>query len=216
MKKTLFILATTAVMTMQAVALAAADYVPDDNKVSINDADINNYQTVLIVNSENKNDIVYVDQVSDVFTASVNFMLKPGTAEGTYKILLGNIDGGKTEMNFVVGGTTPPPAETVEMRHLEGDETSSIDGKNMAFVAESINLADYNAIQITVKDPQTGTDMIGGYLLSEILDGYFDGTVNFGLQINNVPDEFADGIKVSLVKDAVKDGTPDWVKEGNE
>ena len=60
--------------------------------------------------------------------------------------------------------------------------------KNFAFVAEDVKLGQYDAIKIVADD---GTDIkTGGFKLADLFKTKIDekSSVNFGLQINNVPD----------------------------
>ena len=49
----------------------------------------------------------------------------------------------------------------------------------------------------------------GGLYLNDIL-GVYNGEVNFGLQLNNIPEEYADEISVYLSNGTLSSNIMDW------
>ncbi len=194
MKKILFVLAAVLAMPLGSAALAA-DYSSNDNSVTAED--ISAYSTVLISNDTTK-DIVYLNQASDVFSTSMSFMLKDGAVDGEYTMLLGNSSGTNKTVTFTIGEQQSETTEPVVMDALEGSESYAEGYKNLAFVKESVKLGDYNAIKVVI-NKGTENEAVGGFKLADVLGTKITGgsEVNFGLQINNVPDEVT-SIEVSL------------------
>ena len=191
MRKLAMILAASMVMSTGMAALAAdPEYIRDGNKVDVN-ADISNYSTVLITKgiepfSGDNSDIVYANQADSAFTASL-FMLKAGADDGDYRILLGNADGESTSMTFNISSEEPSP-DAVEMDPLDS-ESGEPGFINYAFTKEAVKLGQYDGIKIVVKD-ENNVEKTGGFRLDDILKTHLsqDASVNFGLQINNVPE----------------------------
>ena len=200
MKKSAIILA--AVLTMAAATTAFAEtsatYGSENNQVTVGD-DINTYSTVLITN-DRSDDIVYVNQESDVFSASMDFLLKNEPDPGEYTVLLGNASGSTKTAKFVIGSVKTQ----LKMDRL--DEEQSTDGTYKLAFTLTDDISDYNVITVKVGDK------MGGFYIDDVF-GHVSGYVNLGLQINNVPMEDKDKIEVYLGTGSLGSSYKNWDAE---
>ena len=188
MKKAVILLAMSIVITVGTVAFA--DYtaaVGNDKNVTVEWDNGATYSTVLITKNDESKSVAYLNQFTDAFSSSIDFMLKDDATDGEYTIKMGNASGAVKLIAFTLTSTIDNPTEGVEMTKL-GSEVSSAGYQNYAFAVPAVKLGQYNAIKIVISEgDKTKT---GGFKLSDVLETQIndEAEVNFGLQINNVPD----------------------------
>ena len=220
MRKFICILAALTALSAGPAALAdnAAVYTSEGNSVNVGDS-INSYKTVLIAPSSSfsngaftgtTSDIVYIDQSANTFSASMNFMLLAGAADGDYTVVLGNSGETPETLSFTIGGSVT--AQDEKMFLLDTEEGTKQGITNMAFTVEDVDLSKYNAIKVVI-DEGTANEQVGGYVLSDIFDTTISGSVNLGLQINDVPNEYVNRLSIYLSNGTSQNEKQTWTTE---
>ena len=220
MKRLACILAAAMAMTAFTTVFAAeAEYVQDSNKVTVDEAGA--YKTVVITKgteafSGGIDNVVYLNQASNTFAATAEFMIVNNPEDGTYTVTLGKANGDSTTTEFEISSVTPPdPASDLAMDMLAAEESSAEGYQNLAFVTEGVNLMDYTTLKLVV-DENGESPKYGGYDLNELIGATIDGPENLGLQINNIPDEYVGKITVYLSNAAIDKTEQAWSsEEGN-
>ena len=189
-------------------------YFGSDNSVHFADynSDVSKYTTVLIrkADTTGANGVVYVDQQSRGFSDAVNFMLKDGVDDGTYTATFGNSNNDTKQINFVVGDITATgekgtvkvdqdnKMKVVDEPEKQEVEDSYVDAKEgvykKGFVYDA-TLNQFNKFERLYLVSADGMTFYGGFELydntekGERPEYTGDGTVAFGIQIYNIPEE---------------------------
>lgn len=153
MKKILALTSLVFALSVGATAMAA-DETDVTNVASGVDYTTNaatSFSTVLVQGPGATPDIVYVDQAEETFTTGLQLMLKPNLADGTYTIKFGGAGQTAASQTFTLttnsGGSTPDPADTVQMNSV-ANVTDNHDGTKNAAYEATVN-STYNKIKFT-------------------------------------------------------------------
>ena len=151
MKKFLFCMALMSVALFGATAMAANEYLPDNNSVTITDAASS---TVLITKNTGAamtdNDIVYVGQNNNGFSAATEFLLKENASDGFYTITLGSQSGTPKSSNFVIGNASAVFTQAARLTELSNSEIVSGNEVTRSFVSEvDVPLSNIKTIVVT-------------------------------------------------------------------
>lgn len=198
MKKELFcMMAATAMLFATVKSYAAGSYDTTDNVATFSDAA--GKRTVLIYkgnvnDSATSENIVYVDQASNTFEASTQFLLKNtkanGIEDGIYTVKFGSIDGtAATASTFYIGMINT--GSDVELQMITGqDGYYEVGGKyNIGYTATVDISKGYQSIIIKKTD-----GLYMGCTIPSILTG--TGLANIGLQINGVNGTLDEGMLI--------------------
>ncbi|MDD6763513.1 MAG: hypothetical protein PUD92_07800 [Clostridiales bacterium] len=152
MKKVLFCMALTSAVLSGATAMANGDYSSDNNSVTITDA---GSTTVLITKNTGTamtdDDIVYVGQNDNGFSAAATFFLKESPAAGFYTITLGNQTGAPKSADFVIGDASDVFTQEATLTELSDSEVVNADNTvTKSFVSDApITFSDIKTIVVT-------------------------------------------------------------------
>ena len=180
MKKQLICVMAAAAMLAAAPAALAADvsYKPGTaNSVEVTNAA--DKKTVLIT-AENGT-IVYVDQASDVFTATEEFMLKNGIDDGKYTVKLGSDTGDAVEKVFYIGMTDSEKDIKLDKPASGATAKNEDNTVNIGYMATGID-GSYSKLIVKKNDGN-----YYGMALGTTLTFTNGGAI--GIQINNVTSE---------------------------
>lgn len=184
MKKLLTCVTAAAVMIISATSYAAGSYDIDKSAASFSAAEGKN--TVLIyegTGDATSDNIVYVNQAANPFTAKTNFLLKANPLDGVYTVKFGSTMGTASADTFYIGMS--PAAGDLEMTKIS-DESGYIkideNKYNIGYTVD-ISLNDtYNSLIVKTK--------AGKYLgcANPLTDIKTTGqaTAKIGIQINGV------------------------------
>jgi hypothetical protein len=187
MKKIIACLSLALAMVAGTTAMAApeATYDSANNKVTVSEA--NAYKTVLIEDAEGTP--VYIDQATDAFEATANFLIKANPGKGNYTVKLGG-NGSVTTANFTVSApVTPDPDPTpvgdpMNWTAQVADANSTT--YSAGFTATAVNLDSVRKLVISAtKDGVTQTAALN---ISQVWSTA-SGTVNLAVKVTNVPNE---------------------------
>ena len=222
MKKVIACLAMIAAFSgITAMAETTYDdiYYGTNNEVRV-DASVNNIggsKTVLVKNAST-GEIVHIAESDDGFTSAAAFLLKEGIADGAYTATFSDTEGKVTTLNFYVGdlvvdGLTLDRANKMIVTNIaaeydiNGQPVVGESGKRVfmkGFTFDNVAISTYNAyksIKLTTAD---GSAVIGSVAIESGWGGTTatgDGTVDMGIQIYNIPEEYK-GINIYLSTDA--------------
>ena len=141
---------------------------------------------------------MYIDQNDSGFDASVRFLLKEDITAGTYVVSFGGLGEIKTS-SFTI--TDEAVKGERSMPRVGSDTVEEGETGRVGFTVADVYIPAYSSILVSYSsDGQTVTL---GYPLSSLIDANIDSNISFGLQINDVPAEYMDSIKVSLSKQEV-------------
>ena len=187
MKKIIACLSLALAMVAGTTAMAApgATYVPADNKVTVTEA--NAYKTVLIEDPAGKP--VYIDQATDVFAATADFLIKANPDQGNYTVKLGG-NGTVTTATFTVSAPVTPDPDptpvgdpmnwTAQVADANGTTYSA------GFTAEAVNLNTVS--KIAISKTVGGVTQTAALNISDVWTTA-SGTVNLAVKVTNVPNE---------------------------
>ena len=194
-KQIIGILATLSLLSGAAVYAEDISYDMDRNAVNNNVA---GYRTVKIAEQGSADNILYIDQNDSGFDASVRFLLKEDITAGTYVVSFGGLGEIKTS-SFTI--TDEAVKGERSMPRVGSDTVEEGETGRVGFTVADVYIPAYSSILVSYSsDGQTVTL---GYPLSSLIDANIDSNISFGLQINDVPAEYMDSIKVSLSKQEV-------------
>ena len=175
-------LALAMVAGTTAMATPGATYVPADNKVTVTEA--NAYKTVLIEDPAGKP--VYIDQATDVFAATADFLIKANPDQGNYTVKLGG-NGTVTTATFTVSEADPAPQPVGEpMRWLAQVADDNGTTYSAGFTAEAVNLNTVS--KIAISKTVGGVTQTAALNISDVWTTA-SGTVNLAVKVTNVPNE---------------------------
>lgn len=184
MKKIIACLSLALAMVAGTTAMAApgATYVPADNKVTVTEA--NAYKTVLIEDPAGKP--VYIDQATDVFAATADFLIKANPDQGNYTVKLGG-NGEVTSATFKVSAPVTEPQPVGEpMRWLAQVADADSDTYSAGFTATAVNLGNVSKLLISAtKGSVTKTATLN---ISDVWT-VASGPVNLAVKVTNVPND---------------------------
>lgn len=192
MKKIVLCLAIAAAFSAAPVYAAETTYVTDEKYVSYSEA--SKYKTVLVLDQADQ--IVYMNQEDTGFNSAYKFFLSSEPEAGEYTLKLGGGNEENLKKTFYIG--IDQIYGDVTAGRIEGDDGFSVneDGTyNIGYIAD-IPAGAYRSI--LVKDG----DRILGYTINTVTSG--EGKVRMGIQINGVPEEKKDSLKVSLSARAIE------------
>ena len=150
MKKQLICVMAAAAMLAAAPAALAANvsYNPGTaNSVEVTDA--TNKKTVLI--TADGGAIVYVDQASDVFSATEEFKLKSDAADGKYTVKLGSDTGDVETKDFYIGMTNSATDKELKKPETGATVTNADNTVNIGYRADNIT-GTYNKLIVKKSD----------------------------------------------------------------
>ena len=178
-------LALAMVAGTTAMAAPAATYDSANNKVSVTEA--NAYKTVLIEDAEGTP--VYIDQATDVFAATADFLIKANPDQGNYTVKLGG-NGTVTTATFTVSAPVTPDPDPVPvgdpMRWLAQVADDNGTTYSAGFTAEAVDL---NAVsKIVISKTVGGVTQTAALNISQVWSTA-SGTVNLAVKVTNVPNE---------------------------
>ena len=188
MKKIIACLSLALAMVAGTTAMAApeATYDSANNKVTVSEA--NAYKTVLIEDAEGTP--VYIDQATDAFEATANFLIKANPGKGNYTVKLGG-NGSVTTANFTVSAPVTPDPDptpvgdpmnwTAQVADANGTTYSA------GFTATAVNLDSVRKLVISAtKDGVTKKATLN---ISDVWTAVSTGAVNLAVKVTNVPNE---------------------------
>jgi hypothetical protein len=200
MKKLLLVLAAVFALSAGTTAFATDPELVYNNEDNANQVEINtftgvsDYTTVIIAKGDpfpasvSSSDIVYINQFeSNALSLMTNFLIKQDPADGVYTALFGNASGQNKTATFRIGSFSKTETEMDKL----GVEPTGYGLNKVGFKLNAVSLEGYDVITVKIGDK------MGGYNLSDVF-GSINSTVNLALQIDNVPDEYVDSIKVYL------------------
>ena len=175
-------LALAMVAGTTAMAAPAANYDSANNKVTVSEA--NAYKTVLIEDAEGTP--VYIDQATDVFAATADFLIKANPDQGNYTVKLGG-NGTVTTATFTVSEADPAPQPVGEpMRWLAQVADDNGTTYSAGFTAEAVNLNTVS--KIAISKTVGGVTQTAALNISDVWTTA-SGTVNLAVKVTNVPNE---------------------------
>lgn len=182
MKKFLFCMALTSAVLSGATAMANGDYSSADNSVTITDA----HSTTVIITKKTDtvtdDDIVYVGQNDNGFSAATSFLLKESPAVGFYTITLGNQSGAAKSADFVIGSASDVFTSKKVLTELPDSEVVNEDNTvTKSFVAdEAVAFSDIKTIVVT----SDGKSVYSSVNAATELAG--DGSAKIGVRISGL------------------------------
>ena len=183
MKKIIACLSLALAMVAGTTAMAApgATYVPADNKVTVTEA--NAYKTVLIEDPAGKP--VYIDQATDVFAATADFLIKANPDQGNYTVKLGG-NGTVTTATFTVSEAAEPPVVVSPMTWMAQVADDNGTTYSAGFTATAVNLNTVS--KIAISKTVGGVTQTAALNISDVWTTA-SGTVNLAVKVTNVPNE---------------------------
>ena len=174
-------LALAMVAGTTAMAAPAATYDSANNKVSVTEA--NAYKTVLIEDPAGKP--VYIDQATDVFAATAEFLIKANPDQGNYTVKLGG-NGTVTTATFTVSEAAEPPVVVSPMTWMAQVADDNGTTYSAGFTATAVNLNTVS--KIAISKTVGGVTQTAALNISDVWTTA-SGTVNLAVKVTNVPNE---------------------------
>lgn len=209
MKKKVVLLASIAALQFSVTAFADLSATDTDNVTATTRVTgTSTYSTVLIKDGDDN--IVYLNQADDLFTATSDFLLQANPAYGKYTVLLGS-SGNQSDSTYLYVGVQQGN-DDVRMKRLPNEGAADSGKYNIGYYTEveADDLKDYyNSLKVGYADNET----YGGYDLSNAFDTQVSGGGSLYLifQLDNVPAAVKDSMTVSLSPDSVGTETVDAI-----
>ena len=197
MKKLTALAALLLAVSAGTTAFAQTEYDPTNESVTTSDQ--SSYKTVLITKGDGAeptaDNIVYMAQANTGFGAGTDFLLKQNPTDGVYTIRLGGGSNGQTATaKFAIGvGVTgyDTPLEALTEGEVASEDNTTY---SLSFVTPNTGVRLTNGAVILVKIDNT----VMAYPIDNNINISGDVTAILGVQIDDVPAEDKDNVKVYL------------------
>lgn len=232
MKSIIKFVAFAAMLSVNTAAFASstATYTGSaGNEAEVTETD--GYNTVIISRVADEADptdadnIVYIDEAADVFSGTIDYLIKENPEYGRYRAKLGSKSSGTASMYFYIGIDKPSgDSSAVTMERVGEEPDPKGEGYwNVGYILE-VPISQYNLFNSVKVSYDSGDNYIeneagdiktGGYnKVAEMAAPYYKnwpsnisgtGNVKLAFQINHVPAAYKDSITVYMSNSSVSD-----------
>ena len=211
--------AVTVLFNTAVFADATASYTgTEDNAAAVSGA--GSYEVICITKDDanvsgiTEGNIVYLNQASDVYSGSMDFLLKANASPGKYKVRFGSSSVAPAPAYFyIMEAKNDSNVDDTSMTRL-GEEAAG-SGYNIAYTitANIGSFADYKSVKVVFHDETEG-DLVGGFEFNSGNYGVISGETMLVFQLNGVPEQYRNSVSVYLSED--EPGTKRLFENGGE